>query len=684
MYPHQCSFLLDAKGPLERYIRYRMATRLVSSSTDGFFQELPVVLPLFTTSGQETTNTKFNAADVISDDKAFARVLALYLPPTVQQPLQAIHDMSRLSLRPEVLAHSVDAETNHPKLRPFNTFGQENRNDPLWTTAGWKALKAMYQENGLISVAYDTTNQDWNRRVHQFALNQTYICTGTLTGCPMAMSDGAAKLLQGHLDKPDGDQFGLSKVVNEAYRRLTSNNPKEAWTAGQWMTERSGGSDVSGTETYARRLSDSELAGEARKGRVHDAHGMPLGPWCINGFKWFSSATDSDMTMMLAQTDSGLSLFYAPTRRRVPSIGNALPASELNGIRIQRLKDKLGTKSLPTAELELKGVRAYLIGEEGRGVKEISAILNMTRLYTAHAGVGYWARGLQVCRAHARVRKVRGELLQDNPAHLRWMAGETVKYTAATHFAFFGIAMYGAMEQNPDKVIGSTKASALIPSDKDELAILLRLLTPVMKSQISLASVAGLRESMECLGGVGYCENNEDGGLMNISRVFRDAQSGPIWEGTVSVMAEDVVRVLTDKRIGGGKIIQTVYAPWARRILTACKPTFSNEIELVLVRLTALENVVKIVDKEHLLFQGRELLQHLEWVTCAVLLMFDACTDGDDIATEIARRWARSHPMSPTAFQSLSGANWAEASKMDKRIFLGTSGVDSGRATAKL
>lgn len=661
-----------------------MATRLVSSSTEGFFQELPVLLPLYTAPDTRTTNTGFKAADVISDDKALARVLALYLPPSAKQPLQAVHDMSRLSLRPDILAHTVDAETNPPKLRPFNTFGQENKNDPLWTTTGWKALKAVYQEHGLISVAYDTTNQDWNRRIHQFALEHAYICTGAMVGCPMGMSDGAAKLLQGHLDTPDGDQPGLHKVVNEAYRRLTSNDPSEAWTAGQWMTERSGGSDVSGTETYARRLSDTELAEEARKGRDHDAHGMPLGPWCIHGFKWFSSATDSDMTMMLAQTDSGLSLFYAPTRRRVPSTSNALPASELNGIRIQRLKDKLGTKSLPTAELELKGVRAYLIGEEGRGVKEISAILNMTRLYTAHAGAGYWARGLQVCRAHARVRKVRGGLLQDNPAHLRWMASETVKYTAATHFAFFGIAMYGVTEQGSAKAVRGTKASAIIPSDKDELASLLRLLTPVMKSQITVASAAGLREAMECLGGVGYCENNEDGGLMNISRVFRDALSGPIWEGTVSVMAEDVVRVLTDKRIGGGKVIQTVYAPWVRRIITACQQIFSNEIELVQLRLTALENMVKIVDKERLLFQGRELLQDLEWVTCAVLLMFDACTDGDEIAIEIARRWTRSNPMSPNALQPMNGTNWAEVSKMDRRIFLGASGGASGNVIAKL
>ncbi|KAK6004623.1 hypothetical protein QM012_008485 [Aureobasidium pullulans] len=661
-----------------------MATRPISSSTKGFFQELPVLLPLFTTSDTKTTNTESKPADAISDDKAFARVLSLYLPSSAQQPLHAVHNMSRLSLRPDILVHSVDADINSPKLRPFNTFGQENKNDPLWTTTGWKALKAVYQEHGLISAAYDTRNQDWNRRVHQFALEHAFICAGAMVSCPMAMSDGAAKLLQGHLDKADGDQPGLNKVVNEVFRRLTSNNPREAWTAGQWMTERSGGSDVSGTETYARRLNDSELAEEAQKGRVLDAHGMPLGPWCINGFKWFSSATDSDMTMLLARTDNGLSVFYAPTRRSVHSTNNALPASELNGIRIQRLKDKIGTKSLPTAELELKGVRAYLIGKEGQGIKEISAILNMTRLYTAHSGVGYWARGLQVCRAHSRVRKVRGGLLQDNPAHLRWMASETVKYTAAMHFAFFGIAMYGALEQDPDKMVRSTKTSALIPSAKDGLAILLRLLTPVMKSQITVASVAGLRESMECLGGVGYCENNEDGGLMNISRVFRDALSGPIWEGTVSVMAEDVVRVLTDKRLGGGTIIQTVYTPWVRRILTACKSTFSAEIELVQQTLTALEDIVKSVDKEQLLFQGREMLQHLEWITCAVLLMFDACTDEDEVTTEIARRWAKSNPINPTAFQTLNGPNWKELSKMDRRIFLGASGLELANVTAKL
>jgi alkylation response protein AidB-like acyl-CoA dehydrogenase len=280
---------------------------------------------------------------------------------------------------------------------------------------------------------------------------------------------------------------------------------------------------------------------------------MLLGPWKIDGFKWFSSATDSEMAVLLARTSKGgLSAFYIPMRRRVgagiPSANiineETLPRTELNGIRIQRLKNKLGTKSLPTAELEMKGTRGWLIGTEGQGVKEISAILSITRLYTGAGSVANWSRGLAICRAYSKVRKVRGGLLQDNPAHLRWMAYETVKYWAAAHFSFLGVAFQGALEQDWHKMVGNTKAAGLIPQDKADLSALLRLILPVFKAQVSVASVDGLRQCMECLGGVGYCENNEDGGLMNIAKIYRDNLVNPIWEGTVSVMAEDVVRVL--------------------------------------------------------------------------------------------------------------------------------------------
>lgn len=649
-----------------------MTTRTPSSSIGGFFQELPRIPPLYTSPDcfpASDLNT-ISEPKIASDDKTFARVLALYLPIGEQEPRRTVHNLARRSMDPELLAHSVDAETNHPRLRPFTTFGQRNKSDPLWTTAGWKALKAVSHEAGLISAAYDKKQHAWNRRVQQFSLNHAFICTATMVGCPIAMTDGAAKLLEAYLEAQDGDQPGLNHVVRESYRRLISKEPREAWTCGQWMTERAGGSDVSGTETFARRLTPEELAEDIKQNRHTDAHGLPLGPWRIDGFKWFSSATDSDMAIMLAQTEKGLSLFYAPMRRYSPSgfgLAEGSGSSELNGIRIQRLKDKLGTRSLPTAELELEGVRSYLLGEEGKGVKGISTILNMTRLYTAHSGVGYWARGLQICRAHSKVRKVRGGFLQDNQQHVRWMANETVKYAAATHFTFFGVALFGLLEQLSDKTMKPTKSTGLLPGNERHISILLRLLTPVMKAQVSLASVAGLREAMECLGGVGYCENNEDGGLFNIARLFRDSLVGPIWEGTVSVMAEDVVRVLTDARLGEGKAIDTIFGPWVRQILHGCQNMLPEDCGYVISGLDDLQKMVRSCSKEELLFRGREILQLLEAITCSVLLIFDACIDNDEVAIEIARRWTRSH----TRQQPQQVLSWSEAAAMDLRIFLG-------------
>ncbi len=400
----------------------------------------------------------------------------------------------------------------------------------------------------------------------------------------------------------------------------------------------------------------------------------------------FSSATDAEVTLMLAQTGKGLGLFLAPLRRLAATVAERpgdRPATELNGIRIQRLKDKLGTKALPTAELELKGTRAWLIGRAGNGVREISTILTLTRLHTAAAGIGYWGRGLQVSRTYSKIRKVRGGLLRDNPQHLRWMADNTVRYTAAIHFSFLGHAMLGAMEQDWHTIVKPTKALPLIPEDKTELSALFRFLTPVIKAQVSIASVLGLREHMEGLGGVGYCENNEDGGLLNISKIYRDNLVSPIWEGTVSVMAEDLVRVMTDRRIGSGNVLQNIFAPWVRRILSGCDSRFSRESAVVEDRLNNLVATEKRCDKEELLFRGRELLEHVEAIVCSVLLLHDAATDGDEVAAEIARRWVMAKAL-PESRLITSTASWREESTMDKKIFLGGSPVALTRTPEKL
>ncbi|GAM83050.1 hypothetical protein ANO11243_010360 [Dothideomycetidae sp. 11243] len=661
-----------------------MAAPLASSSTEGFFQELPVLAPVFSSSSSSSSSfssssssSSSTSSDSQPEDVPLSRVLRLYIPENETTPARAIHNVARRALDPDVLAHAVDAEVNTPVLKSYNTFGRENKSDPLWTTEGWKRLKQIGQEEGVVAAAYENAGASYNRRVHQFAVGHVWVCTSTMTVCPTAMTDGAAKLLGQHQNDKDGDQPGRQGAVRDAFRRLTSRDPNEAWTSGQWMTERSGGSDVSGTETVARRLSEQELAEAKKQGSTQDAHGNALGPWTIDGFKWFSSATDSEMVLMLAQTGKGLGLFYAPMRRIAP--GNAKspsgkPLTELNGIRIQRLKSKIGTKSLPTAELELKGVRGWLIGEEGKGVREISMILNLTRLHTGCGGTGYWSRALHVSRAYARIRKVKGGLLQDNPAHLRWMANNVVQYTAATQFGYFCVAMLGAQEQGWDKVVKSTLAAKIIPSNEQELSALFRLLTPVLKAQVSVASVLGMREHMEALGGVGYCENNEDGGVFNIAKIFRDNLVSPIWEGTVSVMAEDVVRVMADKRIAGGKVVNNVFVPWARRVLDGCNKEFRTEVAAVQDRLDALAKMETDCSKEELVYRGRELLEHIEAIVCGIALLYDASSDGDEVAAEVARRYIRQKAL-PGFIWGADSRDWRYLSAMDRRIFLGISPI---------
>ena len=181
------------------------------------------------------------------------------------------------------------------------------------------------------------------------------------------MQDGAAAVLGHQLARGIYDAETRS-VLKDALKRLTSRDPAMGWTSGQWMTERKGGSNVSGTETIATFVGSTD---------EKSADGLPLGPWRIDGFKWFSSATDCSMAILLAQTRKGLSCFLAPTRRLVNG------REEMNGIRIQRLKSKMGTRPLPTAELELEGMRGYLLGEEGKGVKVISGMLNITRIHNS-------------------------------------------------------------------------------------------------------------------------------------------------------------------------------------------------------------------------------------------------------------------------------------------------------------
>lgn len=394
----------------------------------------------------------------------------------------------------DIRAAGDAAEERPPRHVPYDAWGR--RVDRIETSEAWRALERVAAEEGIVATAYERAHGGLSR-VHQFAKLYLYAPSSATFSCPLAMTDGAARCLELHA----GDDARL----RAALARLVSRDPARFWTSGQWMTERTGGSDVSGTSTVARPAPDVD--------------GYRL--W---GTKWFTSATTSQIALTLARIEdergaapaggAALSLFYLELR----DAGGAL-----NDIRVHRLKEKLGTRALPTAELTLEGTPAVLLGGPGNGVRKISALLNVTRLYNACCAVAGMRRAVSLARDYAARRVAFGRPIVEHPLHAETLAALEVECDAALHLVFRLAALLGREECGE----GSEEESAL-----------LRLLTPVAKLYTGKQAVAVASEALEAFGGAGYVEDTR------LPQLLRDAQVLSIWEGTTNVLSLDVLRAL--------------------------------------------------------------------------------------------------------------------------------------------
>jgi alkylation response protein AidB-like acyl-CoA dehydrogenase len=265
------------------------------------------------------------------------------------------------------------------------------------------------------------------------------------------------------------------------------------------MTERTGGSDVSTTSTVAVATEDGHR---------------------LTGTKWFTSATTAQIAVTLAYLRDGQS--------REPSLSVFLVRlrddnGSLRGIRVNRLKDKLGTRALPTAELTLEETPAHLIGGVGHGVRKISALFNVTRVYNAVAAVAGMRRAIALVRDYALRRRAFGKPLIEHPLHAETIAAMELEWRAGFLLAFHVVELLGRQECGT--------------ATSDELARL-RLLIPVAKLYTAKQAVAVASEALESFGGAGYIEDT------GLPRLLRDAQVLSIWEGTTNVLSLDVLRAL--------------------------------------------------------------------------------------------------------------------------------------------
>ena len=380
------------------------------------------------------------------------------------------------------------ANTNTPTLRTHDAQGR--RLDTVEFHPAYHALMRRSVEGGLHCSAWDRDQMLTGRR-HALRGARLYMTAQGECGhiCPMTMTNAATAALRA---APELMEIWLPRITSRRYdHRFLPPEQKAGVTIGMGMTEKQGGTDVRANTTSATRSGN--------------------GMWEVTGHKWFFSAPMCDAFLVLAQTQAGPTCFLMP---------RFLPDGSVNRIRIQRLKDKLGNRSNASSEVEFHGAGAWLVGEEGHGVRTILEMVTLTRLDCALASAGQMRAALGEAVHHARHRQVFGAKLIDQPMMTRVLADMTLDVAAATALT---MRLARAFDHGPKN---------------EREALFARLVTPATKYWVCKATPPLVYEAMECLGGNGYVEEGA------MARIYREAPLDAIWEGAGNVMCLDVLRAL--------------------------------------------------------------------------------------------------------------------------------------------
>jgi len=410
--------------------------------------------------------------------------------------LEALGDYAQMAWQ-----RACSTTRRKPVLTQWDAWGQ--RVDRIELTTSWQEGAPLTTRHALLAAGHADGE---HARLEQFARVYLYHVASEFYTCPLAMTDGAITALKAS---------GNRALIEHALPHFLSRDVASFWLSGQWMTENVGGSDVGATETIARQDAD--------------------GQWRLHGRKWFSSAVVGEAALALARPEgaadgpAALALFYVETmdgERRRPELV------------IDRLKDKLGTHELPTAEIHLDGLPAWPLGELAHGVRQVAPMLNITRTWNTICAVASMARALSLARDYATRRQAFGRPLIEQPLHAQTLADMQAEFEGAFALAFEVAHLLGRVER------GTAAAHE---------AALLRLLTPLAKLWTGKLAVKLCSEALECFGGAGYIEDT------GLPQLLRDAQVYALWEGTTNVLSLDSLRAL-----GGSQLtaLRTAIGHW--------------------------------------------------------------------------------------------------------------------------
>jgi putative acyl-CoA dehydrogenase len=382
------------------------------------------------------------------------------------------------------------ANENPPRLRTHDRYG--HRVDEVEFHPAWHELLGR-------AVGYELHSLPWKdpQPGAHVARGAAFMCMSQAEagiGCPISMTYSVVPALRA---QPDLAAEWEPLILSSEYDPRNAPAPgKPGALIGMGMTEKQGGSDVRANTTVARPVNG----------------GGPGAEYELTGHKWFMSAPMCDAFLVLAQADGGISCFLFP---------RWTPDGERNRFRLQRLKDKLGNRSNASSEIEFDAASAWLVGEEGAGVRTIIEMVNHTRLDCVMGGATGMRAGVVQALHHASHRSAFGRELIEQPLMRNVLADLCVESEAATISALRLARAYD------ESIAGD-----------EEAQLFKRISNAVLKYWICKRAVAHGGECLECLGGNGYVEES------GLPRLYREAPLGSIWEGSGNVQCLDVLRAM--------------------------------------------------------------------------------------------------------------------------------------------
>ncbi|QKV53578.1 acyl-CoA dehydrogenase family protein [Comamonas antarctica] len=471
-----------------------------------------------------------HGSNLYTTDAQFAPLLQLYLPPDVNAHLQPY--LSRMGAlaggRLDELA--LVADKNPPTLAHRTRSGRDAQRidkHPAYV----EMERVAYGEFSLAIMSHREGVLDWAGKLPplaKYALTYLFVQAEFGLCCPLSMTDSLTRTLR---------KFGAPELVAKYWPQLTATDFDDQAQGAMFMTEQAAGSDIANTQTLARRDAD--------------------GAWRLTGDKWFCSNPDAAFAMVLARVEGdpagmkGVSLFLLP---------RTLDDGSSNHYRIIRLKEKLGTRSMASGEIQLDGAVAYLVGEQGRGFAQMADMVNNSRLSNGVRAAGMMRRAVAEAEYIAQQRQAFGKALQDMPLMRRQLDKLRIR-----------------SEQARSMLLQTAQALQRSDAGEEGGYALLRILTPLIKFRACRDARQVTGDAMEVRGGCGYIEEWSD------PRLVRDAHLGSIWEGTSNIVALDVLRAI--RREGSLPALQQHAAGLLAQ--TDAAPAFKQALHAALERAAA-------------------------------------------------------------------------------------------------